>query len=63
MLGDFNSENLAWWISDKTTSKGGQQEYLTNFSGYQQLISLPSHIISPSCFHRCDLYREVSTSC
>ena len=51
ILGDFNARSNNWWQGDTQTSEGSRIDYLTTSSGFQQIISEPTHILknSSSC--------------
>ena len=51
ILGDFNARSHNWWQGDTQTSEGSRIDYLTTSSGFQQIISEPTHILknSSSC--------------
>ena len=51
ILGDFNERSSNWWQGDTQTSEGSRIDYLTTSSGFQQIISEPTHILknSSSC--------------
>ena len=52
ILGDFNARSTSWWFHDKTTTVFTCLEAHITFHGFQQLISLPTHILpSFTSFH------------
>ena len=51
ILGDFNARSSSWWSNDINSFEGMRIEALTDFYGFNQLISEPTHILpqSSSC--------------